>query len=114
MIAVTDAAKRRFEQARTFAQPSPELRKAARRRLVKFNERGDRIGESNPAAVLTDRDVELLLELRAEVDERGKALHSYRWLAEKFEVSRDAVKSICLGRRRNQSIARVTFEEVVT
>ncbi len=111
MIAVTDAAKRRFEQARAFAQPSPELRRAARRRVA-YGENGYRIGEGHHNATLTDRDVELLLELRAELNANGRPRYTYGWLAEKFEVSRDAVKSICLGRRRGQSIARVKFEEV--
>ena len=72
----------------------------ARRKLLRFNERGYRIGESNPAAILSDRDVELLLELRAEG-------FDYEWLAAKFECSKETVKSICIGRRRMQAIAKV-------
>lgn len=85
---------------------SAKLRAQARlgrRRLLKFDDRGNRIGESNPAAILSDRDVELMLELRAEG-------YSYRWLADKFEVSRETVKSICTFRRRSIVPARVVEE----
>ncbi|WP_422096880.1 hypothetical protein [Variovorax sp.] len=74
--------------------------RASRRRLVKYDERGYRIGESNPAAILTDRDVELMLELRAE----GM---SYAQLAEKFECSIHTVESICQFRRRSVTPARI-------
>jgi hypothetical protein len=66
-----------------------------RRRLLKFNEEGRKIGDCHHRAILSDRDIELMLELR----EEGK---TYQWLVEKFEVSRSTVQSICLGRRRNQ------------
>lgn len=93
------------------AQVRAEARRG-RRRLLKFDERGYRIGESNPAAKLTDRDVELMLELRAEIDEKGKPKYSYRWLAEKFECSRETVKSICIFRRRSITASRVAVEVV--
>lgn len=70
------------------------------KRVVYLNERGNRIGESNPNAVLTDHEVDLMLQLRDE----GK---SYSWLAEKFEVPRPTVQAICNGSRRNQVPVRV-------
>lgn len=74
------------------------------KRVVQLNERGNRIGESNPNAVLTDHEVSLMLQLR----EEG---YSYGWLATKFECSKSAVQSICNGSRRAQVPARV--KEVV-
>ena len=70
------------------------------KRVVQLNERGNRIGESNPNAVLTDHEVSLMLQLR----EDG---YSYGWLALKFECSKSAVQSICNGSRRAQVPARV-------
>ena len=61
------------------------------------NERGQRIGEGHPGAVLTDHEVDLMLELR----EEGK---SYTWLAEKFEVAKGTVAKICTGQRRAQVV----------
>jgi hypothetical protein len=65
------------------------------RKWVAVNEKGQRIGETHPRAVLTDRDVELLLELR----EEG---FSYRWLGRKFEIHFTHVRRICLGQKRDQ------------
>lgn len=62
---------------------------------VLVNERGLRVGQSHPNAVLTDHDVDLLLELRAEG-------FSYGWLARKFEIHRQTVAKICQGLRRGQ------------
>jgi hypothetical protein len=70
------------------------------KRIVHLNERGNRIGESNPRAELSDHEVELMLELR----EEGK---SYGWLADKFEVAKSTAQDICNGRRRGQVAARV-------
>lgn len=92
---------------------SGKLRQQARigrRRLLKFDESGNRIGESNPAAILSDHEVELMLELRREVGPDGRPVHSYLWLAEKFEVSRETVRSICTGRRRACFVARTAME----
>lgn len=77
------------------------------RRILYLNMRGNRIGESNPMAELTDRDVELLLELREEKHEDGTLKHSLQWLADKFEVPKSTVSDICSGRRRGQAPARV-------
>lgn len=74
------------------------VNKAAKNRMVAVNERGQRIGESHPRAVLTDHEVELLLELRAEG-------FSYGWLARKFEVHKQTVAKICTGARRSQIAA---------
>jgi hypothetical protein len=70
------------------------------RRTVVLNERGNRIGESNPQAEVSDHDVSLCLQLR----EEG---YSLGWLARKFEVSRSTVQDWCNGRRRGQMPARV-------
>lgn len=67
---------------------------------VQLNERGNRIGESNPRAELTDHDVELCLQLRAEG-------YSYGWLAVKFEVAKSTVQSWCQGTRRAQLPVKV-------
>lgn len=60
------------------------------------NERGMRIGESHPRAVLTDHEVELLIALRDD----GM---SWRVLAVKFECSKRCVRDIYSGRRRCQT-----------
>jgi len=66
---------------------------------VAVNEAGRRIGESHPRAVLTDNEVECLLQLR----EEGAG---YRRLAKIFEISKRHVRDICSGRRRCQTPAR--------
>ena len=63
--------------------------------LVAVNARGSAIGEDHPRAVLTNHEVDLLLELRAEG-------YSYAWLADKFEVAKSTVFGICTGRTRTQ------------
>lgn len=65
-------------------------------RAVGVNERGDRVGQDHPKAVLTDAQVLLLLELRAAEG------WSYRQLAAKFEISRASVRDLIKGRRRVQ------------
>lgn len=76
-----------------------------RRRLIQFNDQGRRIGETHHKAVLSDHEVQLLLELR----EEGKSL---RWLSDKFEIPKVTVKSICSGRTRGIAAARVVPEDV--
>ena len=66
--------------------------------MVAVNEKGQRIGETHPRAVLTDHEVDLLLELRAEG-------YSYGWLAKKFEISKTHAWRICLGHKRGQLTA---------
>lgn len=67
---------------------------------VKLNERGNRIGESNPMADASDHDVDLCLQLRAEG-------YSLQWLADKFEVSKSCVQWWCNGGRRGQAPVKV-------
>jgi len=67
---------------------------------VQLNERGNRIGESNPNAECSDHEVELAVELR----EQG---FSFGWIARKFEVSKGTVYDWCSGRRRGQAAVRV-------
>jgi hypothetical protein len=68
--------------------------------VVQLNERGNRIGESNPRAEVPDHDVDLCREMRAEG-------YSYGWLAAKFEVAKSTVASWCQGTRRGQLPVRV-------
>lgn len=68
-------------------------------KLIGVNDRGQRIGESHPRAVLTDHEVELLIELRSEG-------YSYRWLAEKFEITKMHAWRICMGVKRGQIAVR--------
>lgn len=69
-------------------------------KLVALNERGRRINQEHPGAVLTDAEVLLMLELRDEG-------YSYGWLAKKFDVSKSCARWICTGRNRSQLAARV-------
>lgn len=71
----------------------------AKKRMRAVNERGALIGEDHPRAVLTNRDVELLLELKAE----GWTL---RRLAAKFEISASHAGRVCRGDQRAQLPAR--------
>jgi hypothetical protein len=66
---------------------------------VAVNDRNLRIGESHPRAVLTDHEVELMLELR----EEG---FSYRWISNKMEVSLRQTYRICTGKQRSQIPSR--------
>lgn len=69
------------------------------RKFVAVNEAGIRIGESHPAAKLSDADVELIRELR------DSYRLSYRIIAEKFEVSVSSIAKICRYERRAQIAA---------
>lgn len=64
-------------------------------RMVMVNDRGLRIGESHPRAVLTDHEVDLLIELR-------DAGLSYRWIAATMEISIKQAWRICVGQQRGQ------------
>lgn len=80
-------------------------------RVVYLNARGNRVGESNPRAVLSDHEVDLLLQLRAEIDtDTGRPKYAYSWLAAKFDCSKSAVQDYCTGRRRAQIPAKVKKE----
>lgn len=66
--------------------------------VIAVNERGIRIGQDHQHAKLSNREVELLLELR----ELG---FSYGRLAKKFEISKSHARYICKGRWRCQTAA---------
>jgi hypothetical protein len=70
------------------------------RLIIKLSDRGLRIGESHGRAKLTDRDVELLRQLR---DQGWSLTH----LAEKFDLSRRHVLRICSHRQRATTVARL-------
>lgn len=72
------------------------IARLAKNRMLAVNERGLRIGESHPRAVLTDHEVGMLMELR----EEG---YSYAKLAEMFEVHKGTVAKILSGQRRCQT-----------
>lgn len=74
-------------------------------RTVQINDAGLRIGEDHPKAVLTDRDVMLFFQMRAE----GMG---YRRLAAIFEISKSHARNICKGRARCQTATR--SKEVTT
>ena len=73
------------------------------KRIVAVNARGHAIGEDHPRAVLTNHEVDLLLELRAEG-------YGYGTLAKWFEIGRSTVRDICSGRARAQHPARFKRE----
>lgn len=75
------------------------------KRVVAFNENGSRIGEGHPRAVLTDAEVDILLEMRDEGWSLGR-------LAAKFEITKGAVSHICSGRRRCQTPAKWVEREI--
>ncbi len=74
------------------------VQKLAKNRVVAVNDRGQRIGEDHPRAVLTDDEVMLMLELRAEG-------FSLAWLGRKFDVHKGTAAKICRGDRRGQTPA---------
>lgn len=65
------------------------------RKFVAVNERGLRIGQDHPKAVLTDAEVARLLDLH----EQG---FGQKRLAEMFDVSRRTVRGYLSGRTRCQ------------
>ena len=69
------------------------------RRIVAIGESGHRIGEDHPNAKLSNREVDLVLELR-------EAGWSYRRISLKMEISKTHVRYICLGRLRAQTPAK--------
>ncbi len=74
------------------------VQKLAKSRIVAVNDRGQRIGEDHPRAVLTDDEVAMMLELRAEG-------YSLAWLGRKFDVHKGTAAKICRGDRRGQTPA---------
>ncbi len=81
------------------------VQRLAKNRVVAVNDRGQRIGEDHPRAVLTDDEVAMMLELRDERDADGKPRYSLAWLARKFDVHKGTVAKICRGDRRGQTPA---------
>jgi hypothetical protein len=77
------------------------------REMVTYNERGNRIGESNPRAKLTDHEVDLLREMRDERKPDGSHRYSLGFLALRFKQPKSTVQDICSGRRRAQTVAQV-------
>lgn len=77
------------------------------REIVKYNDRGNRIGESNPRAKLTDHEVALLVEMREQRKPDGSYRYSLGWLAAKFNIPKPTVQGYCDGRRRSQTPAEV-------
>ncbi len=67
--------------------------------LVQVNESGLRIGESHHRAILSDAEVEQLLEDRGPEDAPKR---SYAQLAAKYKISKSAVAGYVKGRRRGQ------------
>ena len=70
--------------------------KSVKCRMLAVNDRGQRIGESHPGAVLTDHEVGMLQDLRDEG-------YSYSRLAKMFEVSKGTVAKILTGQCRCQT-----------
>jgi hypothetical protein len=72
-------------------------------KLVPVNERGLRIGEDHQHAKLTNREIDMLLELREQLDAQGKHLWGYKRLAKKFDISPSHARYVCKGHSRCQS-----------
>jgi hypothetical protein len=67
------------------------------KKTVAVNEYGYRIGEDHPNAKLTDREVDLMVQMH---DDENLG---YRKLAQMFEVSKSQVRNICKGIKRCQT-----------
>lgn len=67
---------------------------------VTINENGLRIGQDHPKAVLSDSEVEALINDRGDED---APLMSYSQLAKKWGISKSSVRDILIGRRRGQA-----------
>lgn len=70
------------------------------REYITVNEKGMRVGQSHPNAVLSDVEVEALILDRGPDD---APTMSYRELAEKWGVSKSSVRDMLIGRRRGQT-----------
>jgi len=57
-------------------------------KLIKYGEFGDRVGDSNPAAVYSDAEVEVMRQMR----EDGMLL---RVIADKFDCTKGYVSKVC-------------------
>jgi len=69
------------------------------KQIIAVNECGRRVGDSHHNSKLTDHEVEVIRELR------GEGM-TYKWLAEKFEVSKSFIAMICRFERRAQVPSR--------
>lgn len=75
---------------------------------LKLTQRGNRVGDSNPSAKVADRDVELCVQMREQIDPAtGRRLYSLGQLALRFRVPKSTVQMWCNGSRRGQAAARV-------
>lgn len=70
-----------------------------RAKLRAVNDRGHVVGESHPRAVLSDHDVDLVLQLRDEGLSLGR-------IAKAMEVSKGCVQHVCSGKTRSHVVAR--------
>lgn len=95
-----DAGTARRARARLLELLEPERERWFGKVAVKLNERGNRIGDSNPMAEVSDHDVNLALQLH----EEGFSL---QWIADKFEVSKSCIRWWVCGGRRGQAPHRV-------
>lgn len=71
--------------------------------VVYKNEIGRRIGQSHPNAKYADHEIAMIHDLRDQD-------LSYAKIADKLEMPRATVASICQGRRRSQTIAFIGVE----
>ena len=70
-----------------------------RAKLRAVNESGHVVGETHPRAILSDHEVDLMLQLRDEG-------YSLSWLAAKFEVSKACTQHVCSGKTRSHVVVR--------
>ncbi len=68
--------------------------------MIKKNQSGRRVGDGHPNSVLSDAEVEQVLEDRGPDDD---PLMTYAQLAKKWGVSKSCIAGICTGRRRGQA-----------
>lgn len=96
----TDAATASRARARLRDALSRDQARWFGKQRVYLNERGNRVGESNPMAEVSDHEVELALQLR----EEGFSLAD---IARKFDVAKSTVQWWVNGGRRGQVPSRV-------
>lgn len=75
--------------------------------MISYNERGNRIGESNPMARLTDHEVDLIRELYEERNPDGTRRWTFGQIALRTKQPKSTVSDICYGRRRAQIVSKV-------
>jgi hypothetical protein len=79
-----------------------------RKRMIGVNDLGIRVGEDHHRAKLTDAECDTIVELWED------GMHSYRRLAEMYEVSKATIGHIVTGKRRAQRPTRwKTIEEKI-